>query len=49
MLFGRFYLIYLNHSSLCFGEAKSKSAQKSIEIQPKLIYRSPLYFSFKLN
>ena len=42
MLFGIFYLIFLNHSSLCFGEAKSKSAQKSIEIQLKLIDRSPL-------
>ena len=41
LLFGIFCLIFLNHSSLCFGEAKSKSTQKSIEIQLKLIYRSP--------
>ena len=44
LLFGIFCLIFLNHSLLCFGEVKSKSVQKSIEIQLKLIYRSPLNF-----
>ena len=42
LLFGIFFLIFLNHSSLCFGDAKPKSAQKSIKIRLKLIYRSPL-------
>ena len=41
-LFGIFSLIFLNHSSLCFGETKSKPAQKSIKIHTKLIYRNPL-------
>ena len=42
LLFGIFRLGLLNHSLLCFGEAKPKPAQKSIKIHPKLIYRNPL-------